>query len=115
MYLCGGMLAGICSLMLALTPHTQAALTAGVLVYNGMAGITYAAFTAWSFQFAGLESDSSNSARTFRCIHQWRNCVHDVARRARLPPVRSQGTVLVDGLAAIVSAILLLFFLFAPE
>jgi PAT family beta-lactamase induction signal transducer AmpG len=109
-YLCGGMLAGICSLMLALTPHTQAVLTAGVLIYNGMAGIVYAAFTALGFQFAGLKNPtaatqlglfaaSTNGAIVYMT---WLD-----GRGYHLSRVR--GLFLVDGLAAVVSSILLLF------
>ena len=54
LYLSGGVLAGLCSVSLALLPHTETAFVAGVLTYNAIAGISYAAFSALSLELAGI-------------------------------------------------------------
>lgn len=44
------------SLILALTGHTFAAFLAGVLVYNALTGVVYAAFNSLAFQLVGQKS-----------------------------------------------------------
>ena len=62
LYLSGGVLAGVCALIMAMTPHTQLTFTAGVLVYNAIAGVTYAGFSALGLQLVGTKSLGSNAA-----------------------------------------------------
>ena len=57
-YLGAGIAAAVCAFVLAFTPHTQAAFVWGVLTYNGLAGIAYAAFTALGLQLVGHRSPS---------------------------------------------------------
>jgi predicted MFS family arabinose efflux permease len=112
LYMLGGAAAGLCALTMAFTLHTQAAFTAGVLVYNGLAGICYAAFTALSLQLVGpnnptaatqlgLFAACSNAAVVYMT---WAD-----GQGYRLFAVR--GLFLVDGLAAIGAAIPLLLIL----
>lgn len=110
-YLGGGMLAGICSLVVALTPHTQAALTISVLIYNGMAGIVYAAFSALSLQFAGLKNPTAATQLGLFAASTNGAIVYMTWLDGRGYHLsRIGGLFLVDGLATIASAILLLFF-----
>jgi predicted MFS family arabinose efflux permease len=51
--LAGGALAGVCSLVMAVAPHTAMTYTVGVLAYNAIAGLCYAAFTALSLELVG--------------------------------------------------------------
>ena len=112
LYMCGGILAGVCALVMATTLHTQAMFTAGVLVYNGLAGVCYAAFSALEFQLVGtrnptaatqlgLFSAAANGAVVYMT---WAD-----GQGYRMLGVR--GLFLTDGLAAIGAAIPLLFLL----
>jgi MFS transporter, PAT family, beta-lactamase induction signal transducer AmpG len=112
LYLGGGILAGLCALVLAASAHTQAAFAAGVLAYNGLAGICYAAFSALALQLVGrgnptaatqmaLFSAASNGAIVYMT---WAD-----GQGFRLFGLR--GLLLVDGLAAIGAAVPLLLFL----
>jgi MFS family permease len=53
LYLAGGALAGVCSLLMAVAPHTAMTYTVGVLAYNAIAGVCYAAITALSLELVG--------------------------------------------------------------
>jgi MFS family permease len=112
LYMSGGILASLCALLMASTPHTQAVFTAGVLAYNCVAGLCYAAYTALSLQLVGignpaaatqlaLFSGVSNAAIVYMT---WAD-----GQGYRLFGIR--GLFLVDGLAAIGTAIPLLLFL----
>jgi predicted MFS family arabinose efflux permease len=108
----GGILAGLCALLMASTPHTQAVFTAGVLAYNCVASLCYAAYTALSLQLVGIRNPAaatqlslfsgvSNAAIVYMT---WAD-----GQGYRLFGIR--GLFLVDGLAAIGAAIPLLLFL----
>lgn len=56
LYLCAGLANGFVALAMALAPHTPADFIIGVLVYNGVAGVSYAAFNAFGFQLVGRNS-----------------------------------------------------------
>jgi hypothetical protein len=112
LYLSGGALAGLCSVSLALLPHTETALIAGVLAYNGIAGICYAAFSALSLELAGIGNPtaatqlglfaaSTNAAIVYMT---WTD-----GQGYRLFGVR--GLFLVDGLAGILASTGLMIFL----
>jgi len=111
LYLAGGMVAGLTSLALAFTPHTELAFIIGVLFYNGVAGVIYAAFTALSLELTGhgnptaatqmaLFAASINGAIVYMT---WLD-----GQGYRLYGLK--GLFLVDGLAATVTAIVLLAF-----
>lgn len=112
LYLAGGALAGLCALAMAWTLHTQTTFMAGVLVYNGIAGITYAAFSALSLQLVGIRNPtaatqlglfaaSTNGAIVYMT---WAD-----GQGYRLFGIK--GLFLVDGLASLGAAIPLLLFL----
>ena len=112
LYMLGGILAGLCALLMALTPHTQVTFAAGVLVYNCIAGVCYAAFSALGLQLTGIGNPTaatqlglfaaaSNAAVVYMT---WAD-----GQGFRLFGIR--GLLLVDSLAAIGAAIPLLLFL----
>ena len=112
LYLSGGALAGLCSVSLALLPHTETNFIAGVLAYNGIAGIIYAAFSALSLELAGIGNPTaatqvglfaaaSNGAIVYMT---WAD-----GQGYRFFGIR--GLFLVDGLAAILAAAGLMIFL----
>lgn len=112
LYISGGILAGLCALAMAATPHTQAIFTAGVLAYNGIAGVCYAAFSALGLQLVGTRNPTAatqlalfSSATNGAIVYMtWAD-----GQGFRLFGIR--GLLLVDGLAAIGAAIPLLLFL----
>jgi MFS transporter, PAT family, beta-lactamase induction signal transducer AmpG len=112
LYLCAGILVGICSLLLAGAARTGAVFMAGTLAYNALAGVTYAAFTALSLQLVGnrnptaatqmcLFSAASNAAIVYMT---WTD-----GQGYRLFGLK--GLFLVDGLASVGAAVPLLLFL----
>ncbi len=62
LYLGGGTLTGLCALWMAANPHTQATFTAGVLAYNCLAGVCYAAFSALGLQLVGVRNPTAASS-----------------------------------------------------
>ncbi len=112
LYLSGGTLAGVCSISLALLPHTETAFIAGVLAYNGIAGICYAGFSALSLELTGIGNPTAATqlglfaAATNAAIvyMTWTD-----GQGYRLFGVR--GLFLVDGCAGILASTGLLIFL----
>jgi len=112
LYLSGGTLAGLCSISLAVLPHTQTTFIAGVLAYNGIAGICYAAFSALSLELAGIGNPTAATqlglfaAATNGAIvyMTWSD-----GQGYRLFGVR--GLFLVDGFAGLLASAGLLIFL----
>lgn len=109
-YLAGGMAAGLSSLTLALIPHTRASFIWGVLLYNGIAGIIYAAFTSLGLQLVGhknpvastqlgLFAAATNGAIVYMTWADGQGYKHFGVR----------GLLAVDGAAALASSIPLLF------
>jgi MFS family permease len=112
LYLFAGMSASLVALALAFLPHTAASFIWGVLLYNGIAGIAYAAFNALGYQLVGhkspvastqlgLFSASSNAAIVYMTWADGQGFKHFGVR----------GLLLTDGLASLISAILLLLLL----
>lgn len=56
LYLSAGLVTGFCALAMALSPHTPLDFIIGALIYNGLAGVSYAAFNALSYQLVGQNS-----------------------------------------------------------
>ena len=112
LYLSGGAFAGLWSISLALLPHTETALIAGVLAYNGIAGICYAAFSALSLELTGIGNPTAATqlglfaAATNAAIvyMTWTD-----GQGYRLFGVR--GLFLVDGFAGILASTGLMIFL----
>jgi PAT family beta-lactamase induction signal transducer AmpG len=109
-YLSGGIAAGICSLTMAFTLHTQHAFVVGVLVYNACAGIIYAAFTALCLELVGhgspvaatqlgLFAAATNGAIDFMTWADGRGYKHFGVR----------GLLTTDGAATFLAAIPLLY------
>ncbi len=112
LYLSGGILAGLCALWMAATPHTQAIFAAGVLFYNFMAGLCYAAFSALGLQLTGTRNPTAATQLALFAAATNGAIVYMTwldGQGFRLFGVR--GLLLVDGLAAIGTAIPLLLFL----
>jgi MFS family permease len=112
LYLFAGMSASLVALALAFSPHTAASFIWGVLLYNGIAGIAYAAFNALGFQLVGQESPvastqlglfsaSTNAAIVYMTWADGQGYKHFGVR----------GLLLTDGLAGLISGLLLLLLL----
>lgn len=111
LYLSGGITAGLTSLAMAFMMHNEITFTIGVLFYNAVAGLIYAAFTALSLQLTGtgnptaatqmaLFAASTNGAIVYMT---WLD-----GQGYRLFGVK--GLFLVDGIAAIATGLILMVF-----
>lgn len=112
LYLGGGILAGACALGMAVTPHTQVTFTVGVLAYNGVAGVCYAAFSALCLQLVGIRNPTAATQLALFAAAANAAIVYMTwadGQGFRMFGIR--GLLLVDGLAAIGAAIPLLLFL----
>ncbi len=112
LYLSGGIVAGLCALVMGYTPHTQAIFTAGVLVYNGVAGVCYAAFSALGLQLVGVRNPTASTQLALFAAASNGAIVYMTwadGQGFRMSGLR--GLLLVDGLAAMGAAIPLLLFL----
>ena len=112
LYLSGGILAGACALGMAVAPHTQASFTVGVLAYNCVAGVCYAAFSALSLQMVGIRNPTAATQLALFAAASNGAIVYMTwadGQGFRMFGVR--GLLLVDGLAAMGAAIPLLWFL----
>jgi len=109
MYLLAGMSASCCALAMALTPHTTTVFVIGVLVYNGIAGVVYAAFNALGFQLVGQHSPvastqlglfaaATNGAIVYMTWLDGQGYKHFGVR----------GLLMTDGLASLISGAVLL-------
>jgi MFS family permease len=109
LYLYAGLAASLFAIALAFTPHTATTFIVGVLVYNGIAGVVYAAFNALGYQLVGQKSSvasaqlglfsaTTNAAIVYMTWFDGLGYKHFGVR----------GLLLTDGLAGSISAILLL-------
>jgi hypothetical protein len=55
-YLGSGIAAAVCALAAAFVPHSPGSFVVSVLLYNGIAGISYAAFTALALELIGVDN-----------------------------------------------------------
>ncbi len=112
LYLSAGVAASLVAIALAFAPHTATSFIFGVLIYNGMAGVAYAAFNALGYQLVGQKSPvastqlglfaaSTNGAIVYMTWFDGQGYKHFGVR----------GLLLTDGLAGSISAILLLLLL----
>src|SRR5262249_41971918 len=62
-YLSGGALAGMTAFAMAFGPHNVVSYSVGVLTYNAIAGVCYAAYSALSFELIG--NDNPTAATQF--------------------------------------------------
>ncbi len=112
LYMSGGVLTGVCSVALALTSHTGISLAAGALIYNALAGVCYAAFSALGFQLTGSRNPTAATQLGLFAAAANAAVVYMTwvdGQGYRLWHVR--GLFLADGLAALGAAIPLLWLL----
>lgn len=109
-YLLSGIVGAVCALVVAFLPHVPANFVWLALAYNGVAGVSYAAFTSLCLQLVGhtspvastqlgLFSASTNGAIVFMTAADGLGYRH----------FGVHGLLLTDGLASLCAAIPLLF------
>jgi MFS family permease len=112
LYLSAGLVTSFVALAMALSPHTPLAFILGTLVYNGLAGASYAAFNAFGYELVGqksavastqlgLFSASTNFAITYMTWADGQTSKH----------FGVTGLLLMDSFASMISAVLLLILL----
>lgn len=112
LYLSGGIAASVCALVMAFSPHAPVVFICGVLLYNSIAGVIYAAFNSLGFQLVGqksavastqlgLFSASTNAAIVYMTWADGQGYKH----------FGVHGLLLTDGLAGLVSGVVLLMLL----
>ena len=109
LYLGAGLTTSIVSLTMAVSPHTPTAFILGVLIYNGLAGVSYAAFNALGYQLVGQNSPvASTQLGLFAAATNFAIVYMTWADGLGFKHFGTSGLLLTDGLASMVSAILLL-------
>jgi MFS family permease len=109
LYLGAGLTTSIISLAMAVSPHTPLAFILGVLAYNGLAGVSYAAFNALGFQLVGMDSPvASTQLGLFAAATNFAIVYMTWADGLGFKHFGTRGLLLTDGLASMISAILLL-------
>ncbi len=109
LYLGAGLATSIVSLTMAVSPHTPLNFILGVLVYNGLAGVSYAAFNALGFQLVGQDSPvASTQLGLFAAATNFAIVYMTWTDGLGFKHFGTRGLLLTDGLASMVSAILLL-------
>jgi predicted MFS family arabinose efflux permease len=111
-YLGAGIAAAACALLAAFSPHTPAAFAASVLLYNGIAGVSYAAFTALALELIGPDNPvASTQMGLFTMIGNaavsYMTWLDGLGYRA----YGVTGLLAVDGCASIAAAVPLCFLL----
>lgn len=109
LYLGAGLATSVVSVAMALSPHTPLAFILGVLTYNGIAGVAYAAFNALGFQLVGQESPvASTQLGLFAAATNFAIVYMTWADGQGFKYFGTRGLLLTDGLASMISAVLLL-------
>jgi len=109
LYLGAGLTTSIVSLTMAVSPHTPLTFILGVLAYNGLAGVSYAAFNALGFQLVGQDSPvASTQLGLFAAATNFAIVYMTWADGLGFKHFGTRGLLLTDGLASMISAILLL-------
>ena len=109
LYLGAGLTTSIVSLTMAISPHTPLAFIIGVLAYNGLAGVSYAAFNALGFQLVGQESPvASTQLGLFAAATNFAIVYMTWADGLGFKHFGVRGLLLTDGLASMISAIALM-------
>ncbi len=112
LYLGAGLVTSFVSVAMALSPHTPAVFILGVLIYNGIAGVAYAAFNALGFQLVGQESPvASTQLGLFAAATNFAIVYMTWADGQGFKHFGVRGLLLTDGLASMISASLLLYLL----
>ena len=112
LYLGAGLITSVVSLIMALSPHTPLNYILGVLLYNGLAGVSYAAFNALGYQLVGQDSPvASTQLGLFAAATNFAIDYMTWADGLGFKHFGARGLLLTDSLASMVSAILLLILL----
>lgn len=109
LYLGAGLITSVVSLTMALSPHTPFNYILGVLIYNGLAGVSYAAFNALGYQLVGRDSPvASTQLGLFAAATNFAIDYMTWADGLGFKHFGARGLLLTDSLASMISAILLL-------
>ncbi len=109
LYISAGIAASLTALALAFSPHTPFSFIWGVLVYNGLAGVAYAAFNALGFQLVGQKSPvASTQLGLFAAATNAAITYMTWADGLGYKHFGVHGLLLVDGLAGMTSGVILL-------
>ncbi len=109
LYLGAGLATSVVSVVMALTPHTPLVFILGALIYNGIAGVAYAAFNALGFQLVGQESPvASTQLGLFAAATNFAIVYMTWADGLGFKHFGTRGLLLTDGLASMISAVVLL-------
>jgi MFS family permease len=109
LYLGAGLTTSIVSLTMAVSPHTPLAFILGVLTYNGLAGVSYAAFNALGYQLVGQESPvASTQLGLFAAATNFAIVYMTWADGLGFKHFGVRGLLLTDGLASMISAVALM-------
>ena len=112
LYLAGGIGASICALVMAFSPHIPMVFICGVLLYNGIAGVIYAAFNSLGFQLVGQKSAvASTQLGLFSASTNLAIVYMTWADGQGYKHFGVHGLLMTDGLAGLVSAVTLLVLL----
>jgi Major Facilitator Superfamily len=109
-YLVAGFGAGLCALAMAFLPQQRITFICGVLLYNGLAGITYASFTALGLELVGHRNPvASTQLGLFGAATNGAIVCMTWADGQGYRHFGVRGLLCVDGIAAVAAAIPLLF------
>lgn len=109
LYMCAGIATGCTALALAFSPHTPFSFIWGALLYNGIAGVAYAAFNALGFQLVGRKSAvASTQLGLFAAATNGAIVYMTWADGQGYKHFGVRGLLLTDGLASVISATILL-------
>jgi MFS family permease len=109
-YLGAGIAAATCALTAAFAPHTPTSFAVSVLLYNGIAGVSYAAFTALALELVGMDNPvASTQMGLFTAIGNaaisYMTWLDGLGYRA----YGVTGLLVVDGFASLAAAVPLCF------
>jgi MFS family permease len=112
LYLGAGLVTSFVSLAMALSPHTPLVFILGALTYNGLAGVSYAAFNALGYQLVGQDSPvASTQLGLFGAATNFAIVYMTWADGIGFKHFGVRGLLLTDSLASMISATLLLVLL----
>jgi predicted MFS family arabinose efflux permease len=112
LYLSAGIGASLTALALAFSPHTSMSFLWGALLYNGFAGVAYAAFNALGYQLVGQKSAvASTQLGLFSAATNAAIVYMTWADGQGYKHYGVHGLLMTDGLASILSAVVLLLLL----
>jgi len=112
LYLGAGLVTSFVALAMALAPHTPTDFILGALVYNGLAGVVYAAFNAFGYELVGNNSAvASTQLGLFSASTNFAIVYMTWADGQASKFFGVTGLLLTDSIASMVTAIVLLILL----